>query len=69
VWKKEIIKNEHNVICSHVWLWQKTTTLQCKYLKTSMAAMNLLKVDLIEYQDFLNAYKKESVWLWGLGYH
>jgi hypothetical protein len=38
-------------------------------LKTSMVAMNLLRVGLIEIQDFLNANKKESVWLWGLGTH
>jgi hypothetical protein len=59
--KKEIIKNKHDVICSHVWLWQKTMTLQRKYLKTSMVAMDLLKVGLTKNQGFLNANKKESL--------
>jgi hypothetical protein len=67
--EKKIIKKRHSVICSHVWswertvshwicshvwFWQKTTTLQRKYLKTSMVAMNLLRVGLIENQDFKN---------------
>jgi hypothetical protein len=57
----------HDVICNHVCLWQKIMTLQCKYLKTSMVAMNLLKVGLTKNQDKKNANKKDRVWLWGLG--
>jgi hypothetical protein len=34
-----------------------------------MVAMNLLRVGLTDNQDFKNAKKKESAWLWGLGSH
>jgi hypothetical protein len=40
-----------NVIYSYVWLWKKTITLECTYLKTNMVAMNLLKVGLSNNQD------------------
>jgi hypothetical protein len=43
-------------ICNHIWLWEKTITFHCTYLKTNKVTMNLLKVGLTKNYNKQNGH-------------